>query len=187
MILTEEQLHACIPLVSDRKVAKYLGHLNDTMEKFYINTPKRITAFLAQLAHESGNLNYVEEIASGGAYEFRKDLGNLEFEAIQIAHAAGTTTGKFYKGRGLIQITGYYNYLDCGKGLQEDLIHFPQKLTDPKLACLSAGWFWHSRNLNALADAENFKRITKIINGGYTKQNERLAYYTNNKQVFGIR
>ena len=197
MILTEEQLHDCIPLASDRKIVKYVGHLNDTLELFSINTSERIAAFLAQLAHESGNLQYVEELASGSAYEHRVDLGNLNPKAIQIAHAAGTTTGRFYKGRGLIQVTGYYNYWHCGKYLKDEgllpeeatedyLVYNPQKLTDPRLACLSAGWFWYSRNLNALADADNFRRITKVINGGYTKQKERLAYYTNNKQVFGV-
>ena len=68
------------------------------MEKYQITTPLRRAAFLAQLAHESGELKYMEEIASGEAYEGRKELGNT---------APGD--GKRYKGRGPIQLTGRFN------------------------------------------------------------------------------
>lgn len=182
-MITSEQLHSCIPLASDRAIAKYYQPLCETIERFNINTSLRIAAFLAQIAHESGNLQYVEELASGSAYEYRKDLGNLEFEALQIAHANYSTTGKFYKGRGLIQITGFYNYKKCGEALGIDCIHIPQLLTDPMYASLSAGWFWDANELNAIADTGNFNKTTRIINGGWNGKNERLSYYRNNITV----
>lgn len=98
MILDHEQLEDMIPYASDALRDKYLSPLNKAMEEFEINTTLRIAAFIAQITHESGSLHYVEEIASGSAYEFREDLGNLEPEALKAAHAKGTTTGKFYKG-----------------------------------------------------------------------------------------
>ena len=110
MLITKEQLHLMMPDATEKNVNKFVLPLNAAMEEFKIQTSLQIAAFIAQITHESGSLHYVEEIASGANYEFRKDLGNLEFEALQAAHANYTTTGKFYKGRGLIQITGYYNY-----------------------------------------------------------------------------
>lgn len=98
MLITSEQLHEMIPFASDRKIEKFLLPLNEAMKEFNITKPLQIAAFIAQIAHESGSLHYVEEIADGSWYEFRKDLGNLEFEALQIAHANGTTTGKWFKG-----------------------------------------------------------------------------------------
>ena len=97
-LITEAQLAKIMPHSKASNRTTFLAPLNIAMEEFEINTPPRIAAFLAQLAHESGSLRYVEEIASGSNYEFRKDLGNLEFEALQAAHMNYTTTGKFFKG-----------------------------------------------------------------------------------------
>lgn len=157
-----------------KRVDAFLQPLNDAMQDFQINTPARQAAFLAQVGHESGQLVYVRELASGEAYEFRKDLGNTE-----------EGDGTRFKGRGLIQVTGRNNYLACSMALFGDdrLLHFPELLEDPSNACRSAAWFWHSRGLNDLADAGNFKRITKLINGGYTHYDQRLALYEKAKEV----
>ena len=183
MILTTEQLERMIPYASDGNLRKYYMPLNETLEAYEIYTPIRIAAFIAQITHESGSLRYVREIADGGAYEYRKDLGNLEEDALNIAHSKGTTTGKFYKGRGLIQCTGYYNYLACGKDLNIDLIHNPELLEKPKWAARSAGWFWDKNNLNLLADREEFTSITKRINGGYNGIEKRQKYYKHNLNI----
>lgn len=98
MLITKEQLHLMMPSASEKNVLKFITPLNEAMKEFKIQTSLQIAAFIAQIAHESGNLHYVEEIASGANYEFRKDLGNLEFEALQSAHANGSTSGKWYKG-----------------------------------------------------------------------------------------
>jgi len=168
------------PYASSEKIALYYTSFLDTLAKFHIDTLQRIAAFSAQIEIESGSLHYVEEIASGAAYEYRKDLGNLDKIALNAAHSKGTTTGRFYKGRGLMQITGFYNYRECGKALELDLINEPMLLTDRKAACLSAGWFWSTRNCNSLADVEDIRTITKTINGGYTKLKERTDAYHRN-------
>lgn len=175
--MTLEQFEALSPNSTDRLRLKFLVPLNSAMEEFGINTPLRIAAFMAQILHESGSFRYVEELASGKAYEYRKDLGNLDKAALKAAHAQGATTGRFYKGRGPIQITGYYNYRDCGKALDLDLVNNPVILTDPLNGCRAAAWFWSTRKLNALADEREFKRITRVINGGYTHLKEREANY----------
>lgn len=168
---------------------KFMQSINDTCDKYQINTPVRQVCFLSQLGHESGGLFYTEELASGSAYEGRKNLGNI---------VAGD--GIRFKGRGLIQITGRSNYKSLGDAFGVDLIKNPTLLGGKnvkvctqdqlKYAALSAGWFWNSRNLNALADTidikkpidagtnlENFKAITKKINGGYNGLADRLNRY----------
>ena len=187
MTVSAEQLQKIMPAATPARIANFIGPLNATMEEFGINTPKRQAAFLAQLAHESGSLRYVQEIASGAAYDNRADLGNTRPDAIALAELAGTTPGRHYKGRGLIQITGFDNYLACSRALLRDdaLVKNPAMLERADLACRSAGWYWDSRRLNAFADAGQFETITRKINGGLNGQADRLSHYERAKQVLG--
>ena len=84
-----------------------------------------------------------------------------------------------YRGRGLIQITGKTNYRLCSLGLFGDmrLLTNPQLLQEWQWAVESAGWYWDSRNVNALADGDDFDRVTRAINGGLNGQAQRLALY----------
>jgi putative chitinase len=179
MTVSAEQLQKIMPAATPARIANFIGPLNATMEEFGINTPKRQAAFLSQLAHESGSLRYVQEIASGAAYDNRADIGNTRPDAIALAELAGTTPGRYYKGRGLIQITGFDNYLACSRALLRDdaLVKNPAMLERADLACRSAGWYWDSRRLNAFADAGQFETITRKINGGLNGQADRLAHY----------
>lgn len=175
-MITLEQLKRIIPYAGHR-AGVFLVPLNEAMAEFEIDTPARRAAFLAQVAHESGSLRYVREIASGLAYDDRADLGNTRPEAIRIAAEHGSTPGPWWKGHGLIQITGYDNHLACGLALGLDLLHQPRLLEQPVHAARSAAWFWASRNLNALADAGSFRAITRVINGGFNGMSDRLAHY----------
>lgn len=166
-------------------LVSFVTPLNEAMIEFDINTKARQAAFLAQLAHESGSFRYMEEIASGAAYEGRRDLGNHEPEAIAAAEGAGSTPGRFYKGHGPIQITGFYNHRDCGLALSLDLIHQPRLICEHMDGCRAAGWFWDSRGLNALADAGKFEAITRRINGGLNGLADRLAYWDRATQILG--
>lgn len=158
-------LQSIMPFAKAR-IPAFIFPLNGSMHEFHINSPIRQAAFIAQIAHESGELRYVEEIASGIAYEYRKDLGNTQ-----------PGDGMKYKGRGLIQITGRNNYLECGKALGVDLVTQPELLETNDLACRSAAWFWASRGLNDLADKGDYIRICRRINGGLNGLKERQAYY----------
>lgn len=154
------------PLAKTERLNLFVDHLNTAMLEHSINNQEREAAFIAQLAHESGSFRYVEEIASGQAYEGRTDLGNT--------HAGD---GVRFKGRGLIQITGRANYAKCGEALGIDLITEPELLEKPEWACKSAAWFWDMRGLNDLADKGDFLRITKRINGGTNGYQDRLTYW----------
>lgn len=154
-MITKEQLQRVFKECPKERIDLFYPHLIHTMEEFEINTPVRIRMFLAQVGHESGQLRYVEEIASGEAYEGRSDLGNTH-----------KGDGKKYKGRGLIQLTGRRNYVLCGLALDLDLLNKPELLTLPANACRCSGWYWKNNNLNALCDAGFFKELTRRINGG---------------------
>jgi putative chitinase len=171
--VTEAQLRAVMPNLSSAKAQQYLPYLNQAMAEANITTPKRKAAFLAQLAHESGELRYMEEIASGAAYEGRSDLGNTH-----------PGDGVRYKGRGPIQLTGRSNYRAAGNALGIDLEGNPARAKDPDVAFRIAGWYWSTRNLNTYADAGNFREITRRINGGYNGEASREAYYRRALNVF---
>ena len=167
------------------------------MEKYQINSPIRQLVFLAQIGHENGGLYYTEEIASGVAYEGRRDLGNTQ-----------SGDGKKFKGRGLIQITGRYNYTKLSEAFGVDLIANPKllgglnvkKCTEEQLkyAALSAGWFWNREKLNDIADLidinkrlsagssnrNNFIKITRKINGGENGLQDRLSRYVKGRPYF---
>jgi len=176
-MITLDQLRAIMPYAGSR-AANFLDPLNRAMDERGIDTPGRQAAFLAQIAHESGSLRYVKEIASGEAYEGRRDLGNTE-----------PGDGPRYKGRGLIQITGRANYRDCSLALFGDehvLIDHPEFLELPENACRSATWFWASRGLNERADRGEMERITRIINGGTNGLADRLAHWDRALKVLAV-
>jgi predicted chitinase len=172
--ITLDQLRAIMPRLPLAKAQQYLPLLNAAMAEGGINTPQRQAAFLAQLAHESGGLKYFEELASGSAYEGRADLGNTH-----------PGDGVRYKGRGPIQLTGRNNYIAAGKALGLDLVDNPKLAADPAVGFRTATWFWNSHKLSPLADQGNFRAITKKINGGYTGEAGREAYWAKAKAALG--
>lgn len=169
--VTLVQLVAIMPLARAR-AAVFVAPLNAAMVEFGISTPARQSSFLAQVAHESGQLVYVRELASGAAYEARLDLGNVQ-----------PGDGTRFRGRGLIQVTGRTNYAACGQALGLDLLAQPALLEQTVNACRSAGWFWQSHGLNALADVGDQVAVSKRINGGTNGLAERLAYFKVAKRV----
>lgn len=172
MKLTKEQLKLCAPYAKDFNIERYLDAINQTLEEFNINTPKRVAAFLAQIIHESGSFRYSEEIATGKAYEGRKDLGNIK-----------PGDGQRFKGRGLIQITGRNNYEAFSKFSNVDFVNFPVKITQAMHSARAAGWFWETRGLNQLADIEDFKKITQKINGGLNGYPDRIKHWQRCKAI----
>lgn len=157
----------------------WLEPITDAMTEFAINTPARQAAFLAQIGHESGGLMYTRELwgptPAQVRYEGRADLGNTH-----------PGDGSKYRGRGFIQITGRANYAAAGKALHLDLIDHPEILEDPEMVAVSAAWWWKSHGLNELADAGDFHRITRVINGGTNGLADRLARWEKAKNALGV-
>lgn len=173
--MTLSELLKIMPKAGSKRASLFVGPLNRAMKDRKITTPARQAAFLAQLAHESGQLLYTRELASGQAYEGRRDLGNFE-----------RGDGPRFRGRGLIQITGRANYRACSIALYNDerLLANPELLETPEAAAQSAAWFWAANSLNDLADHGNFAAITRRINGGTNGAEERLAFYQVAQRVF---
>lgn len=184
MQITKEQLLAIMPGARQR-AEKYVAPLNAAMAEFGITTKLQVAAFLAQCGHESGQLLYVRELASGAAYDLRSDLGNTNPMAIAIAKAHGSTPGRYWRGRGIIQTTGYNNYVLTMMKLGIDCVEHPELLESPENACRSAGLFWKENNLNAYADIGDIDGVSDKVNKGrktkaYGDTNgwaDRLAIY----------
>jgi len=168
--------------VKESLAHKYLSYLNAATIKYNISTPIRLAHFYAQCLHESGMLFYTQEIADGSAYENRKDLGNTL-----------PGDGKLFKGRGFIQITGRFTYINYGNSLGENITASPQIVGEGKYAADSAGWFWtvfkkdsRGRNLNAMADEDLFLRITYFVNGGFNGLHDRFRLLKKGYETFGV-
>ena len=182
--LTLQQLRVAMPQATLTNCRRFLQPLNDAMRKYAIDTPLRRAHFLCQIAWESGQLRYTEEIASGAAYDTgakAKALGNTPER---------DGDGQRYKGRGLIQLTGRTNYMKYGRYIGVDMEDLQQKnwllLREPKYACDSAGWFWMTNGLNWRADHDEHTNITRIINGSTVTAPKRLPYLRNAKIAMGL-
>ena len=140
------------------RVAKFAGGLIAALTTTEIDSDLRRAHFLAQIGHESGELVFTEEIASGAAYEGRADLGNTV-----------KGDGQRFKGRGLIQITGRANYAAYGKDRGADYLSDGRRellATDPATAVDCSVWFWKKAKCNVAADKDNVEKVTRIVNGG---------------------
>jgi putative chitinase len=135
------------------------------IETAALRSVRRQAHFLAQLAHESDGFRTTVEYASGAAYEDRRDLGNTQ-----------PGDGVRFKGRGLIQLTGRANYAEFGKLLGVDLVADPALAARFPYAALTAALYWKRRALNADADADDVRAVTRKINGGYNGLAARQAY-----------
>ena len=179
-MLTENQLRQIMPNLSAAKAASFLPHLNDAMTEYGIESMSRTAAFVAQLAHESGEFRWMEEIwgptSAQGRYEpvtdLSKRLGNTQ-----------PGDGQRFKGRGPIQLTGRANYQRFGGLLGIDLVAAPEQAAAPEAAFRVAALYWKNRGLNELADAQDFREITRRINGGFNGLAERQRYFDRAKAV----
>ena len=184
--MNEEQLRAIMPGANDARRRELLPFLQAAMTEFGIDRPAREAAFIAQLAHESGQFKFMEEIWGPTDAQRRYEptstlattLGNMQ---------AGD--GKLFKGRGPIQITGRANYQRFGNLLGLDLIADPPRAAKPEVAFRIAGLFWSKKGLNELADRatpDGFREITRRINGGFNGLADRQKFYDAACRVLGV-
>ena len=175
---------------------RWIVPLTAIFERFEITTRQRKEFFIAQIALESTGFTRLEE-------SFRYSQQRLlevfpkHFTSPKIASeyvgkpeaiankvyanrmGNGNTAsgdGWRYRGRGLKQLTGKWNYQQCANDLQIDIIENPDLLLQPDYAALSAGWFWHRNKLNSIADKNDFKLLTRRINGGLNGLRDRQIF-----------
>lgn len=200
-MVTRAQVLAIMPGAA-RVVDNYIRPLNAALERFQINTPARVAAFLAQIAHESDELTDAEEnlnysaaglartwpnrYANGDgtpnalAYKLHRNpvaIANNVYAGRMGNRSEKSGDGWRHRGAGAIQLTGRENQLAAALYFDVDFERIGEWLRSPEGAITSAAWYWQTHGCNELADAGQFLRITKVINGGTIGQAERVAYF----------
>jgi putative chitinase len=182
-----------------------ISELDIIFDKYEINTILRISHFLAQCAHESGNFSVKQENLNYSAKRLQEVFGRYftthakallyERKPVKIASLVygnrmgngdeQSIEGYKYRGRGYIQLTGKNNYLLFDKSLNEsgldiDIIGNPD-LVATTYPLISAAWFFNKNNLNEIADLGGTKeiitRVTKKVNGGTHGIESRISYF----------
>lgn len=173
---------------------EWVDALNETFDRFNINTALRQAAFIGQCAHECGNfkvleenLNYraatlmrlwpkrfpTQEIANAYAGNPKK-IANMVYANRMGNRDEASGDGYRFRGRGCIQLTGSTNYYHAGKAIGMDFWKEPDLVATPHYAALTAGWFWDTHNCNTLASQQNYEGLTRKINGGLIGYDERV-------------
>lgn len=207
ILITLDGLSRAVPSARRDDLMKYVEPLDEALARYTVNTSGRIAAFIAQVAHESGDFRSTEENLNYSWQSMRR-IWPTRFLTDQIAqgyhrqpekianHAYASRNGNGdeasgdgwrFRGRGLIQITGRANYLAYSEAIAEpSVMSRPEQLALPLHAALSACWFWHAHGLNALADIGDevaFNEITRRINGGWNGKEDRLQHWAEAKSV----
>ena len=121
---------------------------------------------MSQCAHESAKGVYTKELASGTAYNNRKDLCN------------GPTDGPKYKGAGFIQMTGKCNYRNFANSIGDQNVMQGVDYVAPRYPWSSAGFWWFNNKMNAVCDTHpTVEQVTKRVNGGYNGLASRKKYF----------
>jgi len=180
--------------------------LADACERFGINTPVRVAGFIAQCRVESAGFTTLEENLYYSSPErirklFPSTVPDLEVAA-RIARNGKALANRVYggrlgngdeasgdgwrfRGRGLKQLTGRYNYTQAAIALGQPYVGHPELVAEPGGACLTAAWFWHEHGCNAFADSSQWDAITRVVNGpGMLQAFERRQYSNDAVRAF---
>jgi putative chitinase len=205
--LTLNQLQQLLP--KNPYVKQWHTALAQLLPDYDINTPKRIAAFIAQCAHESGeftqlreNLNYrwqtlrkifpkyfpTDELAQQYAALPNKQeaIASLVYANRMGNGAPHTGDGYRYAGKGLIQLTGRDNYTWFAASLGITVEAAAEYLETFEGAAQSACWFWETNKLNQWADADDILTLTKRINGGTIGLEDRIKHYKHALHILGV-
>jgi putative chitinase len=202
-LLTETQLQQIMPTMGQALASTFLPLLESTFEEFGISTPPRQAMFLAQAAHESGELRHLEENLNYSA-EGLLATWPRRFDpqlATQLAHHpdlianhvygdrlgnSAPGDGWKYRGRSIFQLTGLAAYANASHKLGVDLVASPDLVAQPPMACRTAGLYWRENGLSDLADKGDLQGVTRRINGGLTGLAQRAEYFKRAKVALGV-
>lgn len=173
-ILDAEALRHVCPNLTAKDATQIAAGLGEAFHKYDITTERRAAMAVAQWAHECDRFRTATEYASGAAYEGRNDLGNTR---------AGD--GRRFKGRGRIMITGRANYAKVAEALGIDCVNNPSLLAQCPHSELASGHWWHSSGCNGFCDKDDFRGLTRRINGGLNGLDDRQALYSRARAVAG--
>ena len=185
--------------------ADWVDALNETFSRFNITTNNQKAMFIGQCGHECGtfrtleeNLNYRAEtlmklwpkrfpsLEFAKQYEKNpKKIANSVYASRMGNRDEASGDGYRFRGRGALQCTGHSTYFHAGKALGVDFVMQPDLVATPKYAALTAGWFWETHKLNPPADALDYTKVTKIINGGTIGLDDRIKHVQHALAVLG--
>lgn len=202
-LITKELIRALVPGHTHPTVTA--AKLNMAAARFGINTPRRVAHFVAQLAHESNiypreeNLQYsLNRLCQVWPTRFLPGAAITQLCAWNPVMLANVVyggrmgniypgDGHFFRGRGMIQLTGRANYRTYGKMIGHDLEHQPDLLLQFGVSALAAGAYWSAHGLNARADRDDLQGITRAINGGLNGLEHRRKLLAIAKRHLGIK
>jgi putative chitinase len=188
--------------------AEWVDALNETFERFQIDTPMRQASFIGQCGHECANFRVLEENLNyraatllklfprtprrawgftpeeAAAYERQpRKIANRIYGNRMNNRDEASGDGFRFRGRGCIQLTGSANYHHAGKALGVDFIMDPDLVATPKYAAMTAGWFWNTQKINQYADVQDWVTMTKRINGGTIGLDDRIKHIMQALQI----
>lgn len=156
----------------------------EVFQKWGINTPARLSAFLATVCHETGGLTIVRESGNYTATRIRqvwptrpeaaKFAGNAKglFNSVYGGRMGNERDGTRdddgwrYRGGGLIQLTGRDSYERAGKAIGVALGEHPELIEDAKVSLAAACWEF-SKFVNYADKGESgFRAVCNGINRG---------------------
>jgi len=171
-----------------------------------IDTPERVAMFIAQCGHESNNfkvlsenLNYSAKAlnslfskyfakAGRNAEEYHRQprkIANVIYANRMDNGDTESGDGWRFRGGGLIQLTGRYNYTKFAEDVEMTVEEAVEYVRTKKGALDSACWFWDTNDLNKWADACDVLGATKRINGGTIGLEDREKHYKHAMEVLG--
>ena len=169
-------------------------------EKFGITNSLRLSHFLSQCAHESGNFKLVRENLNYSADgllkifpKYFKDKATADSYARKPEKIANRVyanrmgngdeasgDGFKYAGKGYIQLTGKDNYKQFSDFIGEDCVANPD-LVATKYPLASAAFFFQKNKLWDICDKgatpEIVTAVTKRVNGGTHGLDDRLSKF----------
>ena len=171
-----------------------------------VNTIERVAMFIAQCGHESAgfrvlteNLNYsAKALNTIFPKYFRRagrDANDYHRQPEKIANViyanrmdngdSNSGDGWRFRGGGILQLTGRYNYTQFGKAVEMSPEEAVDYVRTKKGALDSACWFWDTNNINKWCDAMDIVGATKRINGGTIGLDDRKKHYLHAIDVLG--
>ncbi|MGK7888613.1 MAG: DUF4231 domain-containing protein [Leptolyngbyaceae cyanobacterium] len=137
----------------------YLPGILAGLHEYGILDKPVLIGILATIRVETGGFKPVHEWGGESywkKYEGRQDLGNVN-----------PGDGVKYHGRGYIQLTGRANYRDYGKKLNANLENDPDLVMSPEISAKVLACYFKDRGVATAARARDWRRVRKLVNGGY--------------------
>lgn len=210
-LITTSQLNALVPLGAQAQALT--DAINATMTYYGIaDQPRRVRYFIAQSCFETQNFSrWVENLLyttperlcavwpsrfamqpmTNKAYALDyvnnpAKLANLVYAGRNGNGDAASGDGWLFRGRGGFHLTFRNNYAAYSQARYGDdrIVQNPDLVAQPQDAMMSAGWFWSTNNLNALADADQFTDATRVINGSSNTVPQRLPVLNKTNKIF---